>query len=50
MEELKFFKGKMKDSLLYIHSSQCFKAIKNILAVTTMTLGTLSSVFIKHLR
>jgi len=28
MEQLKVFKGKMKDSLLYIRSSQCFKAIK----------------------
>jgi len=28
MEQLKVFKGKMKDSLLYIHSSQCVKAIK----------------------
>jgi len=28
MEQLKVFKGKMKDILLYIHSSQCVKAIK----------------------
>jgi len=28
MEQLEVFKEKMKDSLLYIHSSQCFKAVK----------------------
>lgn len=28
MEQLKVLKGKMKDSLLYFHSSQCVKAIK----------------------
>jgi hypothetical protein len=28
MEQLEVLKGKVKDSLFYIHSSQCVKAIK----------------------